>query len=769
MDVDTPTDTAADVIDQLPSPTAAIEVLRLLIAADAFPRDVAFAWFVHRQFPISYVNSTLRCCGRVVHPPREVAFTFGTSKHNAQQQQDRRHGGGGQHHGGGAGGGDGDPPETLWRLVAGEYPSWPPPASGSDFDLVAANNDWRPTLASQLAGPMSRFATLLHSWMRPHFLDAMFLDRARERYGRFLDLLAAHPERTLVPSADIALMWHTHLGLSGSYAMYGMGKGETAKTGPARAAHTNGGTGGGLAAAPIRPTYLDLEGVPLRVAYNETARLYERMYGEPYDSRDTAWLRPWELHPLAGPCSPLAFALRRAFDDVPSAAVAADAATDTGASAEGPSDLTSNGSGGPMDISGGGGLLHLSRRTSGGASGRSGVMRYSPAAAGCSARSSVPVRNRSAPQLHLQLQQQQQHPRAGAHALFAAWLVSTSAGNFFDRQTCGGLCFRNSWSIKIGTVERMVTPLVLLPYMRGLPDSSDHPFLEALSLRPGGWRPPTGGNQTAGTAAAEAETEAVEQEQDQGGVLEGGGVGEEPGGVTEVAVGVSGASCKDCVGGSQSASEQGGEGDKEIGATSGGGEWSRTLREEDEELSSSGGDGGNSGGTSGDSGGAAAGREGGGGQGGAGGWRRPTANTANTANSDGGDGSGGNDCSDVSTKRFGDDRNQQYGSTAPLWGILRRPEYVRRAQALFRHLWLELGRRGSDHPLLSETRSGRGPPPSWHGPPLQALRSLRYPGDRVIPVYRVTTWRPLLGRQPHKALASEPLNLPERPQVGGHI
>ncbi|GLI63284.1 hypothetical protein VaNZ11_006190 [Volvox africanus] len=816
-----------DRIYELPSPTAAIEALRLLIAADTVPRgglyagfyctsaavryeviwlsvlrehvlkggncpipplDVAFAWFVHRQFPISYSNCTIRRCGRAFHPSREAAFAFG----NCQRQQNLQDEGAGK-----KGVAPGTSTAELWNTVAGDIPVWPPPAPGTDFDLVTGNNDWRPTLSSQLANPMARFSSLLHSWLRPHFLDPLFLDRARNRYGRFLELLVAHPGLTLVPAADIALMWHTHLGLSGDYAA-------AAKAIAVQPGSDCGGT-------IIRPMYLDLEGAPLRVAYNSTARLYEQTYGEPYDSPDTAWVRPSEPHPLAGPASPLSFALLRAFDDVPSAVTAGASVDGTGHDADAPL----GGSVGPL------GLIHPSRRGSG-RSGRSGALRIPNTPQAASNRIGTP---RSRP-----------HARAGGHALYAAWLASTSASEFFDRQTCRGLCFRSSWSIKIGAVEKMVTPLVLLPYMRGVPDSSDHPFLQAVAQRRGVWLPPLEplagqGEEEAATGEREGEEQSEGGRGVSGGSVEaagvdsskpGGGSGEEAstsaggGGYLSVTGnGGNGAStsaddsCRADAGagtgagtgdsssagddgsgsaggsganvpaaatgnvgliptlassaasqlprddtisasdsgtpqvrreaqvgrapragggpaGSRSSKGPGGKGQRTLYYGSGfqlcdaeeflddpkmwglrglmehiaAGEAARedplrgrALREEDEELSEqeeedshpgSPTPGGLSpaGGTS----------------------SRRDLNSSGGDGRRGGDSGGGGDVdavdgSNVGVRCFG---GEGYGTTAPIWNILRKPEYAKRAKALFRHLWGELGRRGLEHPLLQQ-------------------------------------------------------------------
>ncbi len=70
-----------------------------------------------------------------------------------------------------------------------------------------------------------------------------------------------HPDVTLVPTADIALLWHTHLGLSGDYV-------DTCR----RLLGEEAGMWG--------PDYLHLDPAKLMAAYGETAKLYEQNYGE---------------------------------------------------------------------------------------------------------------------------------------------------------------------------------------------------------------------------------------------------------------------------------------------------------------------------------------------------------------------------------------------------------------------------------------------------------------------------------------------------------
>ncbi|KXZ46164.1 hypothetical protein GPECTOR_46g233 [Gonium pectorale] len=219
-----------DQLDELlPTVADAIELLRLFAAADAFPRgglfcgfyglvaalryehtwlqvlrtrfaatsipplDVALAWVIHRQLPAQYAASMRRQVGReVLHTPRERALAF-----SGELSQG-------------------------WAFVTEEgSPTWPPPEPGTPHDPTPALATRRNAVAIKLAERMPRFARLLRSWLRPHFLDPAFLERARIRYVRFLALLAASPLGPgcppLVPAADVALMWHTHLALSGEY------------------------------------------------------------------------------------------------------------------------------------------------------------------------------------------------------------------------------------------------------------------------------------------------------------------------------------------------------------------------------------------------------------------------------------------------------------------------------------------------------------------------------------------------------------------------
>lgn len=96
--------------------------------------------------------------------------------------------------------------------------------------------------------------------------------RAR-RYAQFVALRAKHPEAVLVPTADIALMWHTHLANTRHYAeACGLLLG-------------GGGGGGGVAGAQYdaatlwRPSYMWLPAEQWWAGYVATKGLYEATYG----------------------------------------------------------------------------------------------------------------------------------------------------------------------------------------------------------------------------------------------------------------------------------------------------------------------------------------------------------------------------------------------------------------------------------------------------------------------------------------------------------
>ncbi|KXZ45949.1 hypothetical protein GPECTOR_49g533 [Gonium pectorale] len=122
------------------------------------------------------------------------------------------------------------------------------------------------------------------------------LDVAFAWYARFLALHAAHPSVPLVPAADIALLWHTHLGLSGQYE---------AACGKLFGAGDEGGWGEQRAAACWRPHYLGMGPEEMAQAYGNTAKLYGEAYGEPYHDSYTIWLPSDVTYPLAAPDSPL--------------------------------------------------------------------------------------------------------------------------------------------------------------------------------------------------------------------------------------------------------------------------------------------------------------------------------------------------------------------------------------------------------------------------------------------------------------------------------
>ncbi|KXZ47916.1 hypothetical protein GPECTOR_32g529 [Gonium pectorale] len=233
---------------------------KAIVASDITPPlDVAFAWFVHRQVdPRAYRTCTTALGCEVPHPSARQAFGFGFKTRGA------------------------------WGAQVSVQPCWPPPAPGSPEDVASVlATGGRPAFA----------ADLLRTWLRPHFLDGAFLERAKKRYGRFLALHAAHPSVPLVPAADIALLWHTHLGLSGQYEA-ACGKLFGAKS-----------EGGWAEPSAWRPDYLSMGPEQMAEAYGNTANLYVEAYGEPYDDDDTRWLPSDVPYPLAAPDSLLGFCL----------------------------------------------------------------------------------------------------------------------------------------------------------------------------------------------------------------------------------------------------------------------------------------------------------------------------------------------------------------------------------------------------------------------------------------------------------------------------
>ena len=127
------------------------------------------------------------------------------------------------------------------------------------------------------------------------------------RFSKFLRLHIAHPQEVLVPAADIALIWHTYLGLSDKYEeMWVLMFKRLQKESPQQQPP----------AELWRPDYLALSPDMRAEAYGKTAALYQQMYGEPYDDPDTAWIAPEVPYPLAAPYSPIA-PLLQALEDAP--------------------------------------------------------------------------------------------------------------------------------------------------------------------------------------------------------------------------------------------------------------------------------------------------------------------------------------------------------------------------------------------------------------------------------------------------------------------
>ncbi|KAG2427348.1 hypothetical protein HXX76_012542 [Chlamydomonas incerta] len=528
------------------------------------PLDVAFAWLAHRAVdPGSYAAASAG-----VGPAPDQALRFGATA--------TRH-------------------RTAWTQLSKGGAAWPPPtppaaaaaAGGGGRAGSASAGPWLGLEvedladAARLAVTMQRLATLLRSWLRPHFLDAAFRERARVRYVRFLRLLfkyapppaapgagagahcgagtceSAPPPLPLVPAADIALLWHTHLALAAQYAAvcaaaaarWGGGA-AAAEAGAAAAAQQPGQPEPAAAAAAAGPwaaAYLDLpQGPQLQAAYRRTAHLYEMEYGEPYVCPHTAWLPPTVPYPLAAPGSPLA-PLLRVYDALPPATAAAVAALGplvATAAAVDKDTAAPPAAGCPTVIrTSVGDLLWgpfapLAEEAPGGPTPRAnsthsaaahGLQRQWNAAAPGALSTSTP-------------------PRAGAHALFAAWVAARCLARLPEMQLggdlrlglgCFGGCFGgggggggsaaaaagsssgSGWSgpyaeyNRSNSIAAVCKRLGLILHHRSVPAWDTHPYLTAVRARGGAglWSPSAAG--LGGRDASVANHRRAQQEHEQ--------------------------------------------------------------------------------------------------------------------------------------------------------------------------------------------------------------------------------------------------------------
>jgi hypothetical protein len=108
---------------------------------------------VHRQFPEHYLGCVKAAGVRRTHPVSTLAYCFNCSK------QDR----------------------AAWKAQAGSHPQWPPPAPGSQYDVAKTVAAAKPHFAAHVAALMPHFATLLRTWLRPHFETTAVLAKARTR------------------------------------------------------------------------------------------------------------------------------------------------------------------------------------------------------------------------------------------------------------------------------------------------------------------------------------------------------------------------------------------------------------------------------------------------------------------------------------------------------------------------------------------------------------------------------------------------------------
>ncbi|GFH12369.1 uncharacterized protein HaLaN_08039 [Haematococcus lacustris] len=185
------------------------------------PLDVAWAWLCHRLAPAAYEADCLRLFGRRLDPAspyQALAFDDGTTEAGRatallwKQHQE---------------GSNGRPepyfppsqPLAVQVIKSPDRLRWPHELLQKAKDELEGKND--PASASQfnydVEAAMKRQAPFLRSFLRACYNEVPFLQRAQDRYLRFVLLWRALPELTVVPMYDIDLMWHAHMAHSGAY------------------------------------------------------------------------------------------------------------------------------------------------------------------------------------------------------------------------------------------------------------------------------------------------------------------------------------------------------------------------------------------------------------------------------------------------------------------------------------------------------------------------------------------------------------------------
>jgi hypothetical protein len=153
------------------------------------PLDVAFVWHVHRLNPIQYELYCKKMFGGIIHPSEHQAFKF-TDQHNVANS-------------------------SSWKAAYGVHEPFYPPS----LQVTRGVTRSQPGIknAYNLEAAVKRQATFCHMLLRGSYQALGFLQQAKMRYSKFLELCRASPGSTVVPMYDIDLMWHTHISLSASY------------------------------------------------------------------------------------------------------------------------------------------------------------------------------------------------------------------------------------------------------------------------------------------------------------------------------------------------------------------------------------------------------------------------------------------------------------------------------------------------------------------------------------------------------------------------
>eukprot|EP00877_Chromochloris_zofingiensis_P001505 jgi/Chrzof1/11355/Cz05g33160.t1 len=219
------------------------------------PLDVAFIWHLHRLHPSAYETdcaAVLELPGANLHVTPEQAFQFTDGSSDAQ----------------------GSATAQAWSDLYPAEPFYPPIAS-------SRTTAFKSQLSVDLAAVAVRQPIFTHQLLRASYLQKGFLNRAVERYAKFL-LLRKHrlDLSHAIPALDIVLMWHTHMSGSAAYhkdCLEILGRYFEEREDSATLDRTATG--------------------PWRFHFNETKKVWEEEFHEPYLVPDSGYISMDHAHP----------------------------------------------------------------------------------------------------------------------------------------------------------------------------------------------------------------------------------------------------------------------------------------------------------------------------------------------------------------------------------------------------------------------------------------------------------------------------------------